>query len=562
MLNESEKTTYSFQEIIKSFFLKDQRDLWVIVVFGVFASLGSLVVPVAVQTFVNTLGFGLLLQPILILAMVVFFVLSFSSIVNILQVYVMELLQQRWFSEIAIEFAMRLTRVDSKVFKKNHSSDFVNYFFDIVTIQKTLTVLVLDAVVVCLQIFFGMVLLAFYHPYFLIFDLMIIGFILLVFIGMRGPAIETSLKESKAKFEMGAWLGELARNSALFGADGCRDFALKKADDLAAAYVLYRKKHFRVLLKQLGGAAFLQVVMSSLLLGVGGWLVIERQLTLGQLVAAELVVTSVVAGISKFGKYLESYYDLVAAIGKIGQVIELPLESRSVEVGFELDPRQPLIRVKDLSYQNDFGVNLFSNLNFDVQAGAKIAIVGKNGSGKTTLAEFLYGIRQPSSGKVFVNGVDLRMGHIGEVRSQFAWVGPAQLFDGTILENIRLHRKAITIAQIQDSLHQFGLGAWVDSLPDGLMTQVRAGKYPFSSGQAQKLMLVRAIVAKPSLVILDESLDQLDPDSFDLVSKNMLQRHHPWSVIVTTRHEGWTQYFDRSIFLNEGQVTQRERANG
>ncbi len=541
--------------------MRDSSDLWMVILYGIFASLCSLVVPVAVQTFVNTLGFGLLLQPILILAAIVFFVLSFSSIVNILQVYVMELLQQRWFSGVALELAQRLTRVQLEALRRFHGSDLATYFLEIATIQKTLSVLLLDTVAASLQILFGMFLLALYHPYFLVFDLLIIAFIGFVFFGLRKPAIDSSLKESKAKYETTSWLGELARNSILFRSAESRRFAMARVDDLASNYVLYRKKHFKILLKQIGGSALLQILMSSLLLGAGGWLVIERQLSLGQLVAAELVFGTVVAGISKFGKYLESYYDLHAAIDKIGQVLNLPDEIDGREQSEQSAGGKSLLQVKKVSYKSDFGVSVFSDLTFDVHPGTVTVVVGKNGSGKSTLAEFLYGVRNPSSGVIHVNGLDLRYSDKEKLRSQISFVGQADLMTGTILENIRMGRDDVSLDQVQRVIKGLGLSEFVDSLPQGLMSRVSGGRFPLSSGQAQKVLIARALVARPQILILDETLDHLDSESYRLVAEFLRTRESSGAVVLTTRNAELAGTFDQTIFLPEGRVVSKKHAS-
>jgi ABC-type bacteriocin/lantibiotic exporter with double-glycine peptidase domain len=541
---------YSFHEILRVFFLRDSTELGMVVLFGLFSGLGSLIVPVAVQTFVNTLGFGLLLQPILILAAIVFFVLSFSGILNILEIYVMELLQQRWFSGIALELAHRLTKIHPDALRKVHGTDLSTYFLDIVTVQKTLSVLMLDAVEVALKILFGMILLALYHPYFIVFDIVIVAFIAVVFFGLKDSAVESSLYESKAKYTTTSWLAELARNSFIFRTGESRKFAMSRVDELASEYVSYRKMHFRILLKQIGGSIVLQILMSALLLGAGGWLVIERQLTLGQLVAAELVFSTVVAGISKFGKYLESYYDLRAAIDKIGVVLELPEEPEGSEKLEAEVVGQPLIRVKDLSYVSDFGRVVFSGLTFDVHRGTLTSVLGNNGTGKSALAEFLYGARTPTSGTIAACGLDLRYSSREDLRAYFTFVRPSELLTGTVLDNIRMHRDGVTLDQVQRVLKGVGLAPFVDSLPDGLMTPITAGRYPLSSGQVNQVLLARALVTRPLVLIIDEVLDQLDPDTCRLVLGFLKTGNSASAVLVTTRNPDLARSFDQVIELD------------
>jgi ABC-type branched-subunit amino acid transport system ATPase component len=555
MTNQETQRNYSFDEILRAFFLRDSTELGMVVIYGLFSSLCSLVVPVAVQTFVNTLGFGLLLQPILILAAIVFFVLSFSEVVNVLELSIMELLQQRWFSRVALEFGHRLTRVDPDVLKKSQSAELSSYFLEIATIQKTLSILILDAVAVALQIFFGMLLLALYHPYFIVFDVVIIAFIALVFFGLRTPAILSSLNKSKAKYATTAWLNELVGNFLVFRGVETRKFAMNRVDELASEYVQNRKLHFKFLLKQIGGSALLQVVMSAILLGAGGWLVIERQLTLGQLVAAELVFNTVAGGISKFGKYLESYYDLHASMHKVGYLLDLPIESDGVEKFREVKLDEPLVQVQGLSFRDGFGKEVFSDLTFDVYPGTVTAIVGKNGCGKSVLAELLYGAKTPHSGKISSCGLDLRYSAKEDFRSYFALVGQSGLLSGTILDNIRMHRGDVGLEEVQEVLKGIGLSSWVDSLPEGLMTSVSSGRISLSSGQVQLVLLARGLVWQPLVLILDEALDALDPETCQWVAEFLRKRNPQGAVILTTRNPQLAKSFDQVVQLSAARTS-------
>ena len=560
MLSQNERRKYSFQEILKVFFLRDSAELGMVILYGAFAGLCSLVVPVAVQTFVNTLGFGLLLQPILILSAIVFFVLTFSGIASVLEVSVMELLQQRWFSRVSLEFAHRFTRIQVDAMRRTQPSTLAAYFLDIATVQKTLSFLILDAAAVSLQVLFGMVLLALYHPYFLIFDLLILAFIAVVFYGLKDPAIESSIKESKAKYEASSWLAELGRDPLSFRSGESRKLALGQMDDLSGHYVIARKKHFKILLRQIGGSALLQVLMSSLLLGAGGWLVIQRQLTLGQLVAAELVFGAVVAGISKYGKFLESYYDLHAAIEKIACVLNLPEENDGTEAFGPNSGEHAIVQVKAVGFINEFGHEVFKDLNFELIHDSITAICGKSGSGKSTLAEFLYGVRTPSSGVILAHGLDLKYRSLETLRSQWVWLGEAELFGGTLLANIRMGRDGIGFEQIQSVIRGLGQADWIESLPDGLMTRVSAGRFPLSSGQAKMILLARALVGRPQLLILDDFMDQLDSESLRTVVKFFKTGGYVSSVVFTSRNSDLCSSFDQIIFLPEGGVLGGEKS--
>lgn len=537
-----------FPKILKIMLHREKSALWMIAIYGGLVSILSLVIPIAVQTFVNTIGFGLLFQPILLLALIVFFILSFSGGIRVLQTYVAEVLQQRLFAQVAMEVASRLQKVKSEIFEKTHGDELTNYFFDIITLQKTSTVMILDGLAVVLQIFFGMLLLAFYHPFLLVLNLLVIFFVIVFFYGLAQKAIDTSVEESKAKYSVAAWLQNLARNPVTFRSLEFGEFGIERADRLATQYVLKRKNHFRVLLKQIIAATFLQVIVSSLLLGVGGWLVVQGQLTLGQLVASEFILTTVMTGIGKFGKYLENYYDLVAALAKIDSLLHLPLERADGEkIDYSLHKNnRTLLQVKQLSFSNSQGESVIEDLNFRIDRGSKNIILGPNGSGKTVLTDLLFGLKDPTRGTIELEGTDLKYWSLAEARSKIAYIRDLELIDGTILENLRLDRQEIEISTIQKTLENLGIWDEIQSFPDGLYTHLTSGQFPFSSGSAQILMLARAILSNPSILIIDDSLSQVDSTSFKRILQFLFHPQSPWTLIFTTRDssfhvEGSTQ---------------------
>ncbi len=540
-----------FLKFFKLLIMEEKEDLWILVIYGIWVGICSLVVPIAVQTFVNTIGFGLLIQPIIVLTFIVFTFLTFSGAMRALQVSVAEILQQRLFSKIAMEMAMRIPRLDSKIFRENQGPELVNRFFDVTVIQKTTTLLILDGAVVVLQIIFGMLLLAFYHPFLLALNLIIIIFVSVFFVRLGNRAIESNIQESKSKHSVAVWLQELAKNYESFRSTQSRNFALKKADLLTTEYIVSAKNHFTYLFKQVVAAIVLQIAASVLLLGLGGWLVTQGQLTLGQLVASELIVSSVVSGIGKFGKYLESYYDLAGALDKIGYIFELPLERLGGESVSERSSEFPLIRVRDLQI---FGQHESrqSPLNFDLSLGSKTAIVGLGGSGKTRFIRLLYGLEKPQAGRIEIEGLDYQYASLESIRSKVFYVSEIQLFDGTLLDNIRLSQSkaGIDIYEIQNVLRELGLEEPISALPQGLHTVISGGQYPLSTTQAQKIMIARAIVAKPKLILFDDIFDHLDPQSDPSWANFLIRKNNEFSVLFTSRKKEQIHFCDQVILLD------------
>ncbi len=549
------------QQRLKQILWKERKDIWVVIIYGIFAGLLSLIIPIAVQALVNTIGFGSLLQPIFVLTFLVFTILGFSGLMRTLQCFVMEIIQQRIFTRIALDLAHRLPRVQIEIYDSNQGTELVNRFFDVLIVQKSAAIIVLDGIAIILQTVLGMILLAFYHPSLLVFDLLLVCFILFVFFGLGRKGVETSIDESKAKYAVAAWLEELARNPLVFKSYGGPEYAIRRSDELTAKYIISRKNHFQILFKQIIGSAAVQILASSLLLGLGGWLVVRRQLTLGQLVAAELVVTMVVASFSKFGKYLETFYDLIAAADKLGHLLDLPLEKWDGEkVQLQAEPSS--VKLQGVTFHYQSGVKSLSDISFEAKAGSKVGIIGENGSGKSTLVSLLFGLRKPDVGAVEIDGMDLREIPLEKIRPTIAFVRGIEIFDGTILENIKVNRPDIDLKEVRDVLASLDLLEGISALPQGLLTRLSGGNQsPLSSGQCQRLMVARAIIGKPRLLILDESLDNIDADSHKKVIDVLFNEKSPWTLILTTHNPDLASHCDQVYFLKDGKISKERRAS-
>ncbi len=304
----------------------ERDDLWIVLVYATGVGLLSLATPVAVQALVNTVAFGALVFPVVVLALLLAGVLAFAGVLHALQMQVVETIQQRVFTRVALDLAHRLPRVRAEALDRSWGPELVNRFFDVLTVQKSASTFLLDGLSLVLSAGIGMLVLAFYHPALLAFDLVLVVSVsgLLWGLGRRGPY--TAIRESKAKYRVAAWLEDLARSGATFRSPHGAEFASSRADELARAYLGARRESFKVVFRQYAGVLALQAIATGTLLGLGGWLVVARQLTLGQLVASELIVATVVSNLSKLGRKIDAYYDLLAAVDKLGHLADLPLE--------------------------------------------------------------------------------------------------------------------------------------------------------------------------------------------------------------------------------------------
>lgn len=480
----------------------DVRDVWVIATYAMGVGVLSLALPAAVQVLVNTVAFGTILQPVIVLSILLAAGLFFGVTLRALQMWVVEIVQRRVFVRLVSALSDRLPRVHVMAFERAHGPELVNRFFDVFTAQKAVSSLLMGGIEAVLTSLVGLAVLAFYHPILLSFGgLILLGAAFVVFVLGRG-ATKTSIVESKQKYMVAGWLEEMTRHLFALKVSGGGTFARTHLDRLASGWLDARAAHFRIVFRQVVGTLGLQVVASVALLGVGGWLVIERELTIGQLVAAELIVTAVVGALNKLGNKLESAYDLVAAADKLDVLLSLPIERAG---------GSPLVCVGGASLRlvdatSDDGE--IENLSMELAPEERVFVCGRPDQ-RRALTHLVFGMREPASGTVFVDGHDTRDVDLSTLRSRVAVVRSPEPLPASIADNLRAAAPHLSSAAIWELLERVGLGDTVRRLPEGLRTPLLATGGPLSTEDALRLTVARAIAADPALLVLDGVLDQL-----------------------------------------------------
>lgn len=529
-------------------------EIRVILVLSIISGVLYLATPLTVDAVVNNFAFGgeqpVYVQALIVLAVFLLFLLGMLGVLRGAQEYAMEIIQRRLFVRLTADLSFRLPRVPLEVLEAHQGPELVNRFFDVVTVQKSASGLLLDGVNVIFSTLIGLVVLGFYHPLLLLFaSILLVVLVLVLFLPGR-RAVRTSIDESYAKHAVVGWLEQIAMFPLLFRASGAAEMACTRADRLALEYLEARKSHFRVLMSQIIGLLTLQAIASAALLSIGGWLVLRAELTLGQLVASELIVASIVAAIAKLGKHLESWYDALAAVDKLGYLVDLPVERESGEtpVASENGLR---VELHGLGYTPPDGNPVLLDQNLEIRPGVRVGIVSPGGLGGSALLDLMAGLRSPTSGQVLLNGVDLRLWQLQELRRQVFLVRGQDIVQGTLLENIRLGRPEIGIDEVNRALECVGLLASVQGMPDGLETLLSPGGHPLSGSQRSRLILARAIVRKPRLLLVDEALDGLETETLERLESALFDAREPRTLVLVTRDPDLIRRCDRVVHLGE-----------
>lgn len=536
----------------------ERPDVVIVVIYGVALGLLSLAVPIAVQSLVNTVAFGSLLQPLVVLAVLLAVALTGAAILRALQVRIVEMLQRRLFARVVTELGARLPRVRARDLERANGPELINRFFDVFTTQKTVAALLLDGVDALLIALVGLVVLAFYHPFLLAFDIVLIFAAIIVLIPLGRGGTSTSVAESKAKYAMAGWLEEMARHPLSFKLAGGERFAKERVESLARTYLDNRAVHFRIVFRQLVGSLAIEVVASVALLAMGGFLVIERELSIGQLVAAELIVTAVVTSIAKLGGKVEKYYDLVAAVDKLGQMLDLPVEREDGETPPEGGASQRGLVLEELAFV-DPANRVMPEVSIDVDPGERIAIHGAPEGVTSSFADTLFGLVPPHSGVLEIDGYDTRDLSLKEIRARIAVVRGTEVLPCEVSENLRPGNAELPAEEAWAVLRRVGLEAHLKTLPDGLHTLVNINGAPLARAQAIALTIARALVARPSVLVLDRTLDQLDPPERARIVERLFE-YRDVSFLIITEDPALIARCDRGLVLGEPPASQGEAA--
>lgn len=534
---------------LKRIIQPEWRDIWMILVFAFFAGVLNLATPIAVEALVNTVAFGRLLQPVLVLAVLLFGFLAFAGVMQAMQTYVAEIIQRRLFARVSADLAYRLPRVDSASLDGKHGPELVNRFLDVVTLQKVVASLLLDGVSIVLATLVGMTVLAFYHPWLLGFDVLLLVMIVAGLYVLGRGAVSSGIDESKMKYRLTAWYEDLMRCPHAFKLGGGADFAADRANTLTSEYLTARRTHFSKLFGQITFVLGLQALAGTVLLGAGGWLVIQGQLSLGQLVAAELIVTTILTSMAKLGKHIEGYYDAVAAVDKLGALFDLGVERRDGQFA-GLD-EGPLVCEFSRLRSRHSGWLSVNSLTETIDAGERVAVLGPAGSGKTTIARMLNGMETPATGRLTLGGADPRDVRPDVLRSLVAYAGESEIFEGTIADNVHLRRPGINANQVRVALEKVGLLERVLALPNGIDTKINAGTTQLSSTQQRLLMIARAIVGRPQLLVIDAVFDALPDFEQVTVLDRLTATDNDWTLVITTGKSAIAAQLDRTIALED-----------
>ena len=534
----------------------DKQDIYQIFLYSIIAGLISLSLPLGIQSIINFIQAGKVSTSWIMLVVIVVVGVIFVGILKIMQFRITENLQQKIFVRSSFEFAYRFPKIKFNELHNQYPPELANRFFDTLTVQKGFSKLLLDISGAVLQILFGIILLSLYHSFFILFGIVVVILLYLIFRTNFNVGLETSLKESKYKYKIAHWLQEIARNHLSFKSNSIFNFSLHKNDELGNEYLKQRENHFKVLLKQYVQLTGFKVLITAGLLIIGGLLVINQQMNIGQFVAAEIIILSIIAAVEKLFSGLELFYDVLTSLEKMGSVVDLELEEEVKNPNYLVDENHITLEGENVSFSYPKSdKELLKNINLTILPKQHTLITGENGSGKTTLLRLLARIIEPTEGNVFINDTNYKRYSSEEYRSKIGIVTADEIpFEGTILENITCNNPAIKMDAVFKLVEKLKLTEVINALPKGLDTNITSEGKQINSSAIQKIVLARCIINQPKLLFLENPLDKSDEQSCTEIIDFLNEQNQPWTLIVVSKNNYWKQICKQTILLEKGKI--------
>lgn len=533
---------------------KEKKDVTNIYFYAILNGLVQLSVPLGIQSIVSFVMGATMATTIY---MLIAFVVLGTWLVGYFRLKVMQIIekiQQKIFVDFALAFAEKLPKVNLSATRKYYLPELVNRFFDTQNLQKGISKILLEIPTALIQILFGILLLSFYHPWFLVFGALVIICVIFIFRFTMESGIKSSIDESDKKYEVASWLEDIAASIKTFKLNSKTEIHVAETDKRVVKYLNERTSHFRVLVIQYKTIVAFKVIITLVMLVIGTYLLVNQQLNIGAFIATEIVVLTIMTAVEKLIISLESYYDVIAALSKLNKVTDLPEEDlgaitlENQNSGFEIE-------FKEVNFAfNDYQM-ILENVNFKIAENSLNVITGSLGAGKSLLLNMMTGFYEPTSGRILFDKIPLKNVDKISLRNQIGmFLEDMTIIKGTVYENIVLGQTHISAEQILEASEQIGIEDFSSQFSNGFFTNISETDTEISFSSKKKILLLRALVGERRLLILEDPLDGMD-DAFKIKMREHLSNlKENTTVIVVSEDPEMIEIADQHLHIEEGTV--------
>ena len=533
----------------------EKNEITSVYFYAILSGLIQLSLPLGIQSIISFVLGGAISTSLVVLIVLVVLGVFLNGLLQVNQMRLIEKVQQKIFVRYSFEFAERIPKLNLQSVDSYYLPELVNRFFDTVALQKGISKLLLDIPAATIQILFGLILLSFYHPVFIFFGLVLVLVISLILRLTSAKGMESSLRESDYKYAVAGWLEEMARVVKSFKFSRSTSLNISKTDKLVSGYLTHRTTHFRVLLFQYWSLVGFKVAITAAMLIVGSILLVNQQLNIGQFIAAEIVILLVIGSIEKLIINLDTVYDVLTSVEKLGKLTDKPLEQDGTIELVEED-KGLSIEMNGVNFKYSKEVSpVLNKIKILVNSNEKVCIMGATGSGKSTLLRLMSGAYNDFEGTILIDNLPITNYQLDSLRKQTGILLSTQdIFLGTLLENINMGCDDISAKDILLMADKTGLKTFMAELKDGLNTQLDPVGKSLSRNIIQKILLLRALVNNPRLVLLEDPLEGLNDPIRQKVINYLITETKGQTIVISSNDENIAAKCGKVIFLKNGEV--------
>jgi ATP-binding cassette, subfamily B, bacterial len=532
----------------------DKKDISSIYFFAILNGLIALILPLGIQTIISFVMAGSISASIVVLIFIVVLGVFCNGLVQVRQMQIIEKVEQKIFTRYTLEIADKLPKLNIEKLDGIYLPELVNRFFDVPSLAKKIDKLLLNLPSAIIQIIFGLVLLTFYHPIFIGFGAFLITIVVLILTYTSKKGLSTSITASNYKYAIASWLEEMARVIKSFKYGKKTDLHIQKTDQLIGNYLDSRTSHFKILLTQFWSLITFKIIVTAAMLTVGAILLVNQQINVGQFIAVDIVILAIISSVEKLISNLDKIYDALTSIQKISKLVDSDaeesgtLELSNIEHGVS-------IKLNNVSFQYPNGDFTLQNISLDIKPGQLVCIDGPSGSGKSSLLRLLTGEYHNYEGSILIDDVPISNYNLNSLRSLTGiLLNQQDIFNGTLFENLTMGNPDHQVEDVSEISHQLGLTDFIQSHQKGYDAVLDPFGKRLSSNIKQEILLLRALMGKHRLLLLEDPLDHLDDIEKSTVL-NYLKNHTNATTIIISNDAAAIAASDVVIRLKNGSIS-------
>jgi ABC-type bacteriocin/lantibiotic exporter with double-glycine peptidase domain len=530
--------------------LKLERDDIVVIYW--MAAIGGIIyltIPLAIQSIVSFVMSGSISTSIIVLVLSVIIGVFLNGYLQIRQLEIIEKIEQKVFVRYAFSYSERLPLLDLQKNDNYYLPEMVNRFFDVANLQKSIYKLLLEIPTAILQILIGTILLAFYHPIFIGFGLVLLILVVLIIYFTSPMGFTSAMNTSDYKYLIGDWFEQISRNIKLFKYNSHHDFHMRRTDELVNQYIRNKTIHFRILKTQYWSLIIFKILVFSAMLFLGVSLLVDQEINIGQFIAADIVIIGMIGSIEKFINNFDKLYEALTSIEKLEKISLAPLEVHNSH-HYKNSDGGMRIKFDNVGFSYNQTYKVFSDLSFELEKGDWMQIKGDRKSGKTSVLNLISGSYSDYEGTITINELPLNNYNLSTLRRKIGVLFQSNyLIEGTVLENICMHNHQPDMDEVLKIAKVCGLWKYLNATKEGFSLKVHPYRNEIPSAFVNAILLSRAVYGDPDLILLEDPFTSMTKQEIDEFVHYIRGKHNPTVIIVDNTNDQFN-FCNKEIYLS------------